>query len=216
MANKEGWSRHSAWVKAQAGMTLAPESQTIPYVLPPQTSVMAISTDAHLGVNCLHPQNWVLPSAMTALTLVWRCVTKSVGSEQVLGASWCVCQSGNRKLDRVLWSFSLLLCLIFGVSKCLHALHKQSVIALLLIPLLFIISLSVKLSSWYQTTGLGQPVCALNHSFLNLCNLPLLIFPYHGHMSWPDCFSSLPVDSVCIFLTEFIAQGFSNLQLMFN
>ena len=89
-------------------------------------------------VLCLN--NSTLPSALSALTLMWCCATEQVWPERMLGSDWGAHSGSHRKMAKVLGYFHLLPLPCFGSKQVLaHPSQEESrfLTALLLVSLVF-------------------------------------------------------------------------------
>lgn len=89
---------------------------------------------------CTVPYNSTLPSALSALTLMWSCATEQVWPEQELGSDWGAHSGSHRKMAKVLGNFHLLPLPCFGCKQVLaHPSQEESrfLTALLLVSLVF-------------------------------------------------------------------------------
>ena len=144
-------------------------SWTTPSVLPLREPVIAVRTPFRCcSVSEPISHSWALPSAPAVLTLVWICITKQAGPQQVLGSGWDKHWGDRRKLARVSCSFNLLsLPGFWSKQACMYSSGVESgfLTTLLLVPLVFKPARGTHLPS-VRPQGWGRPIYGSN------CSLP--------------------------------------------
>ena len=125
---QEGLSRCLVWVVAWARVVLAPEFQTTPQLLPPQVPAMSALTwlSCCLGLSqlCPLPLHTLLACDSPCPKVELHHGTSGAGAGARLSLGHALSVAGNRPVSQAV-PFCFL-CLVSGVNKCVHTVHKQS------------------------------------------------------------------------------------------